>query len=94
MMAGACAVNAILVTAQFPHPPRLGMTMRVYQLNRQRDRRHNVPLLSAPSPPQCDAVRELRDELPVVVIERLYNRVAGGIAEPTSALVAVAGTPR
>ena len=63
-------MNIILVTAQFPHPPRSGMTMRVYQLLRQLARRHNVTLLSCAEPAHRDAVMELREELPVVVIER------------------------
>jgi polysaccharide biosynthesis protein PslH len=63
-------MNVILVTAQFPYPPRSGMTMRVYQLLRQLDQRHCVTLLSCAEPAQRDAVRELREQLPVVVVER------------------------
>lgn len=63
-------MNIIVVTAQFPYPPRTGMTMRVYQLLRQLARRHNVTLLSCVEPTQQDAVGELRQQLPVVVIGR------------------------
>lgn len=63
-------MNVILVTAQFPYPPRSGMTMRVYQLLGQLARRHEVTLLSFAEPAQRDAVIELREELPVVVIAR------------------------
>lgn len=63
-------MNVIVVTAQFPFPPRSGMTMRVYQLLRQLARRHHVTLLSYPEPGFEDAVTELRQELPVTVVER------------------------
>src|ERR1700733_3407188 len=63
-------MNVIVVTAQFPYPPRTGMTMRVYQLVRQLARRHNVTLLSCVEPAHRDGVRELREQLPVVVVKR------------------------
>jgi glycosyltransferase involved in cell wall biosynthesis len=63
-------VNVIVVTAQFPYPPRTGMTMRVYHLLQQLVRRHNVTLLSLVEPGQRDAAGELRKQLPVVAIER------------------------
>ena len=63
-------MNIVVVTAQFPFPPRSGMTMRVYQLVRQLVRRHHVTLLSYPEPGYEDALARLREELPVRVVER------------------------
>ena len=80
-------MNIIFVTAQFPYPPRSGITMRVYQLLRQLARRHNVTLLSYAEPTHKDAVTELREQVPVVVTER---RLPSGVAKRADQLRSLA----
>jgi polysaccharide biosynthesis protein PslH len=83
-------MNIVVVTAQFPFPPRSGMTMRVYQLVRQLARRHQVTLLSYPEPGYEDAVAELRKELRVRVVDRRrppgWARRAAQVASIASAV--------
>lgn len=64
------AVNVLIVSAQFPYPPRSGFATRVYQLTRELQRRHKVTLLSYASPADRDGVAVLGNELPVRVVER------------------------
>ena len=63
-------MNILVVSAQFPYPPRSGFAMRVYQLVRQLTRRNNVMLLSYAWAHEQDGVAALAEELPVRVVER------------------------
>ena len=80
-------MNVIFVTAQFPYPPRSGITMRVYQLVKQVARRHNVTLLSYADSTHQDGLMQLRDQLPVVVTER---RLRTGMAKRSDQLRSIA----
>ncbi len=63
-------MNILIVSAQFPYPPRSGFATRVYQLARQLAARHDVTLLSYVSPHDQDGVAALGEELSVRVVER------------------------
>jgi polysaccharide biosynthesis protein PslH len=63
-------VNVLLVSTQFPYPPRSGFTTRVYQLARQLQNQHSVTLLSYAAPDQFDGVWSLGPELPARIVER------------------------
>src|ERR1700722_17953574 len=64
------AANVLLVSIQFPFPPRSGANMRVYQLLRQLSRHHRVSLLSYALPEDAAGVEALRGDWPVHVVER------------------------
>ncbi len=63
-------MNILIVSAQFPYPPRSGFATRVYQLARQLAAHHEVTLLSYVSPHEQDGVAALEKELSVRVVER------------------------
>jgi polysaccharide biosynthesis protein PslH len=63
-------VNILIVSAQFPYPPRSGFATRVYQLARQLAAHHDVTLLSYISPHEHEGVAALEKELSVRVVER------------------------
>ena len=66
----------LVVSAQFPFPPRSGFAVRVYQLARRLAARHDVTLLSLARAEDRDGVAALRDELRVEVIERAASSAA------------------
>jgi sugar transferase (PEP-CTERM/EpsH1 system associated) len=59
----------LLITAQFPYPPRSGFAMRVYQLARRLAARHDVTMLSYVDGDQLPRVEELRRTFDVEVVE-------------------------
>ncbi len=63
-------LNVLIVSVQFPYPPRSGVNMRVYQLLRQVGRRHRVTLLSYALPDDAEGVAALREEMAVHTVER------------------------
>jgi glycosyltransferase involved in cell wall biosynthesis len=63
-------MRVLIVSAQFPFPPRFGFAMRTYHLSRQVATRHDVTLLSYASPDERDDVARLREELTVETVER------------------------
>ncbi len=63
-------MRVLVVSAQFPFPPRSGFTMRVYQLLRQLAQRHEVTLLSYARPTEQQRVDMFREELSVEVVWR------------------------
>jgi glycosyltransferase involved in cell wall biosynthesis len=62
-------VKVVVVSTQFPYPPRSGYPTRVYHLVRQLAKRHDVTLLSLARPDQRDQATELQKQLPVRVVE-------------------------
>ncbi len=63
-------LNVLVVSVQFPYPPRSGVNMRVYQLLRQLGRRHRVTLLTYALPDDAEGIAALREQLPVHTVER------------------------
>jgi glycosyltransferase involved in cell wall biosynthesis len=63
-------MKILIVSAQFPYPPRSGFATRVYQLSRQLAKRHEVTLLSYVWPHEREGVAALSNELTVRTIER------------------------
>lgn len=63
-------MNILIISTQFPYPPRSGFTRRVYQLARQLQSQHSVTLLSYAAPEQFDGVWSLGPELPARIVER------------------------
>jgi glycosyltransferase involved in cell wall biosynthesis len=63
-------LRILVVSAQFPYPPRFGFAMRVYQLARQLAAEHDVTLLSYAGPHELRHADELRAELAVEVVAR------------------------
>jgi glycosyltransferase involved in cell wall biosynthesis len=63
-------VNVLIISAQFPYPPRSGFATRVYQLARQLGADHQVTLLSYALPHERAGVDALSRELAVHVVER------------------------
>lgn len=62
-------MKIVVVSTQFPYPPRSGYPTRVYHLVRQLAARHDVTLLSFARPDQREQAHELQNELPVRVVE-------------------------
>lgn len=62
-------LKILVVSTQFPYPPRSGYPIRVYHLVRQLSERHDVSLLSFARPDQREAASELPNELSVRVVE-------------------------
>jgi glycosyltransferase involved in cell wall biosynthesis len=79
-------VNILIVSAQFPFPPRFGFAMRVYQLARQLAARHRVTLLSYARPDEREAVAALGEEFPVHAVERAHTSVAAKRAAQLASL--------
>jgi glycosyltransferase involved in cell wall biosynthesis len=63
-------MRVLIVSAQFPFPPRFGFAIRAYQLARQVATRHDVTLLSYASPDERGNVALLRQEITVETVER------------------------
>ena len=63
-------MNILIVSAQFPYPPRSGFAMRVYQLARQLAKRHEVTILSYALAHERDGVAALAEEIAVHAVER------------------------
>jgi polysaccharide biosynthesis protein PslH len=63
-------MNILIVSAQFPYPPRSGFATRVYQLALQLVGAHRVTLLSYASPEQREGARSLARQLPARIVER------------------------
>jgi glycosyltransferase involved in cell wall biosynthesis len=63
-------MKILVVSLQFPFPPRTGGSQRVYQLLRQIAARHDVTLLSYARPDEQESVDALRRELPVEIVPR------------------------
>jgi glycosyltransferase involved in cell wall biosynthesis len=63
-------VKVLIVSAQFPYPPRSGFATRVYQLALQLARRHEVTLVSYASADELEGAAQLADELSVVAVRR------------------------
>ncbi|HEX2703016.1 MAG TPA: glycosyltransferase family 4 protein [Solirubrobacteraceae bacterium] len=63
-------MKILVVSTQFPYPPRSGSEARVYQLMRQLARRHEVTLLSYAMPDEREDAAALAAELTVRVVER------------------------
>jgi glycosyltransferase involved in cell wall biosynthesis len=79
-------LRILVVSAQFPYPPRFGFAMRVYQLARQLAAQHDVTLLSYAGPDERARADELRGELAVEVVAReAPSRVAKRAAQALSA---------
>lgn len=62
-------MNILIVSAQFPYPPRSGFSTRVYQLARQLSARHKVTLLSYALPHERDGVAGLATQMSVRAVE-------------------------
>jgi glycosyltransferase involved in cell wall biosynthesis len=62
-------LNILIVSAQFPYPPRSGFSTRVYQLARQLSARHEVTLLSYAFPHERDGVASLATQMSVRAVE-------------------------
>jgi glycosyltransferase involved in cell wall biosynthesis len=62
-------LNILIVSAQFPYPPRSGFSTRVYQLARQLSARHDVTLLSYAFPHERDGVASLATQMSVRAVE-------------------------
>ena len=62
-------MNILIVSAQFPYPPRSGFATRVYQLARQLSVRHDVTLLSYALPHDRDGVASLATQMSVRAVE-------------------------
>lgn len=63
-------MNILIVSPQFPYPPRSGFTTRVYQLARQLSQRHNVTLLSYAWRHEREGVTRLAAQMSVRAVER------------------------
>jgi glycosyltransferase involved in cell wall biosynthesis len=65
-------LRVLVVSADFPFPPRWGFAMRVYQLARHLANRHDVTLLSYATPADAEGIEALRRELTVEVVPRAH----------------------
>ena len=63
-------MKILIVSAQFPYPPRSGFAMRVYQLARQLAGRHDVTILSYAWAHEREAVAALAEEISVHAVQR------------------------
>lgn len=63
-------LKILIVSAQFPFPPRSGFATRVYQLARQLSARHEVTLLSYVLPHERDGVDGLAEQMSVRAVQR------------------------
>lgn len=63
-------MRILVVSTQFPFPPRFGFARRVYHLTRHLARHHDVTLLSYAGRKDAAGVTGLREELRVEVVER------------------------
>ncbi|MBV9682901.1 MAG: glycosyltransferase, partial [Solirubrobacterales bacterium] len=63
-------MKILIVSAQFPYPPRSGFAMRVYQLARQLAQRHDVTILSYAWAHEREAVVALGEEISVHAVQR------------------------
>jgi polysaccharide biosynthesis protein PslH len=63
-------LKILIVSAQFPYPPRSGFSTRVYQLARQLSARHEVTVLSYVLPHERDGVAGLAAQMSVRAVPR------------------------
>jgi glycosyltransferase involved in cell wall biosynthesis len=70
-------LKIVVVSPQFPYPPRSGFPTRVYHLARQLAARHDVTLLSPARPNQRQQAHELETKMPVRVVEQDGVSVSG-----------------
>jgi glycosyltransferase involved in cell wall biosynthesis len=63
-------VKILIVSAQFPYPPRSGFATRVYQLARQLSARHEVTVLSYVLPHEREGVGGLAAQMSVQAVPR------------------------
>jgi glycosyltransferase involved in cell wall biosynthesis len=63
-------LKILIVSAQFPYPPRSGFSTRVYQLARQLSLRHEVTVLSYVLPHERDGVEGLAAQMSVAAVDR------------------------
>jgi len=68
-------LRVLLISTQFPFPPRSGYTMRVAQLARRLAARHDVTLLSYAEPGVSGEVERVGGDLDVEVVERDWGTV-------------------
>lgn len=84
-------MRVLVVSTQFPYPPRSGFEMRVYHLVRQLARRHKVTLLSYATPSErVDAealAREVEVEVEVELVQRAPGSRCGKRAAQAASLV-------
>ncbi|HXY86787.1 MAG TPA: glycosyltransferase [Gaiellaceae bacterium] len=69
-------LRILVVSTQFPFPPRWGFAMRVHQLVSRLTPHHEVTLLSYSTPDDRPNVAKLQKELDVVVVERPFEAQA------------------
>jgi polysaccharide biosynthesis protein PslH len=67
-------MNVLVLSTQFPYPPRSGAEMRTYQLVRQLSRRHNVTLVSLIEREDLEDAAELAKQMSVRVVEHQPKR--------------------
>ena len=70
-------MRIVVISNAFPYPPRSGYPTRVYHLTRQLAGRHDVRLLSFVRPDQREHAHELRNEVPVRVVEHHEVSMSG-----------------
>jgi glycosyltransferase involved in cell wall biosynthesis len=63
-------LKILIVSAQFPYPPRSGFSTRVYQLARQLSARHEVTVLSYVLPHEREGVAGLAEQMSVRAVKR------------------------
>lgn len=69
-------MRILIVSTQFPYPPRSGFETRVYQLARQLASRHEVTLLSYGLPADRAGASALGPEMAVEIVERAEPSLA------------------
>lgn len=79
-------LNVLIVSAQFPYPPRSGFAMRVYHLARRLAERHDVTLLAYARPHEREGVEALRGEMRVEAVERAAPAAAATRARQAASL--------
>lgn len=84
-------LNILIVSAQFPYPPRSGFATRVYQLAHQLSVRHNVTLLSYALAHERDGVASLATQMSVRAVEWVAPSAIGKRA--TQALTVASPRP-
>jgi glycosyltransferase involved in cell wall biosynthesis len=82
-------LNILVISAQFPYPPRSGFATRVYQLARQLATRHRVTLLAYANQEELEGVRALGRQLSVRAVQRepgsvSRKRVSQALSLPSS----------
>ena len=68
-------MNILIVSAQFPYPPRTGFAMRVSQLARHLAAHHDVTVLAYGRPEQRDCAAALAPDVSLEIVERVPRSV-------------------